>query len=103
MAGNSDRISVTYDENQIVSLLKSYKDIKKQNAVFESNDPELEFLDKCLRYLDDYERDILEKTFIDGVSMRKYALYSGFSRNFIAKQRLKSVALIAKFFNINFN
>ncbi len=100
MVGNRDRIN--YDENYIVDLLKNYKDIKKQNAVFDDDNAELEFLDKCLRFLDDYERDILEKTYIDGVSMRKYALYSGFSRQFIAKQRLKSVELLTKFFNIKF-
>lgn len=101
MADDRDRIN--YDEKYIVDLLKNYKDIKKQVAVFEDSNAELEFLDKCLKFLEDYERDILEKTYIDGVSMRKYALYSGFSRNFIAKQRLKSVGLLAKFFNINFN
>lgn len=78
------------------------RDAKKEESALGVTNERLRFLEHCLNQLDDYERDILIKTFSEGVSMRKYSRYTGFSRSFIAKQRERSAELVAKFFNIKY-
>lgn len=92
-----------FAEEDIKNMLIKYKDLKKEEAVFGKSDGKLEFLEHCLKYLEEYERDIIEKTYVEGLSVRRYSAYSGFSRNFISKQREKSVVLLTKFFNVKFN
>ena len=81
--------------------MRSYRDKKKELAVFGERDERLEFLEKCLTSLDDFERDLMEKTCIDGVSLRGYARVSGFSRETITKERKLILELICHFFNKN--
>ena len=63
---------------------------------------ELAFLKKCLSMLEPHEKDILIRTYTEGVSMRKYSIYSGYSRNFIAKTRKNTVELLVRFFNLKY-
>lgn len=100
MVGNRDRVDYGIDD--VKDVLVSLRDRKKEEAVMGVRDEEAAFLEHCLKHLEDYERDILLKTYSDGVSIRRYSLLTGFSRNFIARQREKSLALLTKFFNIKY-
>lgn len=57
-------------------------------------------MDKCLENIEPYERDILEKTLIENVSVREYSRRSGFSRESVTKERQRVLKMLAKFFNI---
>ena len=98
MVGGRDRI--IYDEQKISELLKSYKERKKIALVCEKKDEEIEFLDKCIKSLEDYEKDLVEKVCIENISVRAYSKNSGFSRDFITKRKKYLLELISKFFNI---
>ena len=57
-------------------------------------------MDRCLENIEPYERDILEKTLIENVSVREYSRRSGFSRESVTKERQRVLKMLAKFFNI---
>lgn len=57
-------------------------------------------MDKCLENIEPYERDILEKTLIENVSVREYSRRSGFSRESVTKERQRVLKMLAKFFNV---
>ena len=83
-------------------MLAGYKERKKELAIFAKRDEKTEFLEKCLANIDDYERDILVKTYMEGVSVRSYSRESGFSRETINKERKRILGMLAKFFNVMF-
>ncbi len=92
-----------YTQERITRLLTECSDREKTAAVFGKTDEETTFLKHCLKFLDPEEKDVIEKIYFDGVSVRKYSRMSGFSRNFINRQRDKSVELLTKFFNVKFS
>ena len=100
MVGGGNRI--TYNEQKILEIMAEYKERKKKSEIFNEADEEIEFLDKCIKTFDLYERDLLEKTCIEKVSIRRYSKISGFSRNYVTKQRNQLLSLIARFFTIMF-
>lgn len=91
-----------YDVSDVENILKNFCDREKEAEIFERKDEEIDFMKRCLRYLDASEKDILEKIYFDKISVRKYSTLSGFSRNFIVKQKNKSIELLTKFFNVKF-
>lgn len=93
---------MTYDIKSVENLLYSARRLRIEETITGRKDVELTFLDRCLDLLEPHERDILKKIYFDGVSMRKYSLYSGFSRNFIAKVRKNTLELLVRFFNLKF-
>lgn len=95
-------ITTRYTAESIEKILRECKEREKEQAVFEKEDKETEFLRRCLSCMEETEREILEKIYIEGVSVRGFSSYSGFSRNFITKQCQKSIALLVKFFNLKF-
>ena len=100
MVGGRDRM--TYDIASMENLLKSARRLKIEETITGKKNEELTFLNRCLDLLEPHEKDIIKRTYEEGVSMRKYSLYSGFSRNFIAKTRKETVALLVRFFNLKF-
>ena len=82
-----------------MELLKGYRDKKKELAVFGERDEQTEFLERCLQNIDEFERDVIEKTCMDGVSIRQYAKISGFSRETVTKERKRIINLLCRFFN----
>ena len=84
-------------------MLRGYKEKKKEEAILGTKNEETAFLDRCLDNIEPYERDILEKTLIENVSLRQYAKMSGFSRDSVTKQRQRVLKMLAKFFNMMAN
>lgn len=68
--------------------------------MFGGKDEELEFLEKCLAALDEYEYDIIEKICIEKTSVRGYSRASGFSRRTICNERDRIIGLLQRFFEI---
>ena len=83
-------------------LLKNAKIMSLEEKITGMPDEKLTFLYRCLELLEPYQKDVITKTYIEGVSMRKFAIYSGFSRNFVAKVRKETVELLARFFTLKF-
>ena len=81
-------------------MLRGYKEKKKEEAIFGVKNSLIGFMDKCLENIEPYERDILEKTLIENVSVREYSRRSGFSRESVTKERQRVLKMLAKFFNI---
>lgn len=81
-------------------MLRGYKERKKEEAIFGIKDEEIAFLDRCLDNIEPYERDIVEKTLIENVSLRQYAKLSGFSRDTVTGQRRRVLGMLARFFNL---
>lgn len=104
MVVNNDRIDeAEYTPQKVADILKECRDRTIAAEVFGREDEEVAFLRHCLKYIDPAERDILERLYFDGVSVRRYSAISGFSRNFIVKQRDRSLELLSRFFNVKFN
>ena len=81
-----------------MELLKDYRNRKKELAIFGERDDETEFLERCLQGIEEFERDVIEKTCMDGVSIRQYAKMSGFSREAVTKERKRVLSLLCRFF-----
>ena len=97
-----DRDRMIYTPERVERILTELTEREKAEGVFGKPDEEARFLRHCLKFLDAGERDIIEKTYLEGVSVRKYSRLSGFSRNFISKQRDRTIELLTKFFNVKF-
>lgn len=80
--------------------MKNYKDKKKEEAIFGYKSEETAFLERCLDNIEPYEKDIVEKTLIENISVRRYSKESGFSRETVTNQRNRVIKLLTKFFNI---
>ena len=93
---------MTYDVSGVEQILLDARKKSIEETLTGRKDEELTFLNRCLDLLEPHERDIIKKTYIEGVSMRKYSVYSGFSRNFIAKTRKQTVDMLVRFFNLKF-
>lgn len=85
---------------KVKNLLIYYKDNETKQKIF-GKDEMHNFLKHCLECLEDYERDLIISIMVDKISIRSYSRRSGFSRSFIAKERDRIIALIAKFFMVN--
>ena len=85
---------------RVKNMLTNYKDKEKQIKIFGLDKEEQNFLTHCLACLDAYERDLVINIMIEKISVRCYSRKSGFSRNFITKERDRIILLIAKFFEI---
>ncbi|NCA92862.1 hypothetical protein EOM82_06410 [bacterium] len=94
---------MNWTEEKITMLLTNYRENKREQKILGYNNEKTAFLEHCLKHLDEYERDLLEKTMLEGVSIRKYSKISGFSRNFIAKQQHLLISQLTKIFNIKFS
>lgn len=85
---------------RVKNMLTNYKDKEKMVKIFGTNIEEQCFLAHCLNCLEVYERDLITNIMIEKISVRCYSRKSGFSRNFITKERDRIILLIAKFFEI---
>ena len=96
--------------DEIELLMNNYGDMKKEIKVlkntggdFEEKEKKLNFLDYCLSLLETYERELIMSICMNSISIRRYSRHSGFSRNFISKEKKRILVLFNKFFNIKFN
>lgn len=80
--------------------MKNYKERKKEEAIFGYKSEETAFIERCLDNIEPYEKDIIEKTLIENVSVRRYAQESGYSRETITNRRNRIIKMLTKFFNI---
>ncbi len=102
MAGGGNRI-VYWTEEKLTKLFANYRENKREQKIFGYNNEKTAFLEHCLKHLDEYERDLLQNTMLEGISIRKYSKITGFSRNFIAKQQRLLITQLTKIFNIKFS
>lgn len=94
---------MNFCEDDITKLLLNYKLYQREQKIIGKPNEKIEFLTHCLNHLEDYEKRLLTNIMIEGVSIRKYAKSSGFSRNFITKHKQLLVAQLTKIFNIKFD
>ncbi|MDD4315954.1 MAG: hypothetical protein PHC84_02210 [Clostridia bacterium] len=95
---------------EIDDMLKNLNERKKEVAVikkvggeFEHLDRKIKFLEYCLTLLETYQKELIFSVCINGISIRKYADYTGLSRNFIAKEKTRVITQFDKYFNIKFH
>jgi len=88
------------DTDCIKNLLTDYKTLKQQEKITGKKCEDLIYMDKCLAVLEDFERDIVKKTYIDGVSMRSYAKRVGLPRTTLMRIREKVVTTLTRFFKL---
>lgn len=93
---------MTYNQEFVKELLVNYKDNQKKVKCLGINDKYLTFLELCLKSLEPYESDLLKTLFIEKISIRQYSRITGFSRDFVAKERDRLIRLIAQFFTLKF-
>lgn len=101
MAGGRNRVIFT--QTDLTELLHNYKVNQREQKIIGGYNETMAFLEHCLTQLEGYERSLLVNIMIEKISIRKYSKISGFSRNFIAKQRQLLVAQLTKIFNIKFS
>ncbi len=95
---------------EIQDLLSNLSQRKKELAViktvggdYEDIERKINFLEYCLDLLETYQRELIFSVCINGISIRKYANFTGMSRNFISKEKMRILEQIDRFFNIKFN
>ncbi len=95
---------------EIEELLTNYKKHKKEIAVIDKvnksrpvTKDKLKFLEYCMSILDNYQKELLFSTYINGISIRRYSDSTGLSRNFISKQRQKTIDELNRFFQIKYS
>lgn len=93
---------MTDNINEVKELLEQFKERKNYVKVFEQKDDKVEFLEHCLACIEEYQKDIIYSIMIDKISVRRYSRLTGFSRNFIAKERDKTLDLLSKFFYVKY-
>ncbi len=97
-------------KTEIEDLLKNLSERKKELAVikkvggdFESMERKIRFLEYCFSLLDTYQKELIFSVCVNGISIRKYSNFTGMSRNFIAKEKMRIITLLDRFFNIKFH
>lgn len=107
---NDSRIVRNMDyRNDITETLKNYRLIKKELTLMKAlgkeckeKESEIAFIEYCMTLLEDYERELVARTFIDGVSVRSFARACGYSRNYVTKEREKILTQLNTFFKIKY-
>ncbi len=100
MAIGRNRVEYTVD--YVTALLEECADRERCVYATGKKDEEIAFLRHGMEYLDVEQRDILEKIFLEKVSLRGYSKVSGFSRHFLKKRIDESILLLVKFFNVKY-
>lgn len=97
-------------KTEIEDLLKNLNERKKELAVikkvggdFERIERKIKFLEYCFSLLETYQKELIFSVCVNGISIRKYANFTGMSRNFIAKEKMRVITLLDRFFNIKFH
>lgn len=97
-------------KTEIEDLLKNLSERKKELAVikkvggdFERMERKIKFLEYCFSLLETYQKELIFSVCVNGISIRKYANFTGMSRNFIAKEKMRIITLLDRFFNIKFH
>lgn len=97
-------------KTEIEDLLKNLSERKKELAVikkvggdFERIERKIKFLEYCFSLLETYQKELIFSVCVNGISIRKYANFTGMSRNFIAKEKNRVITLLDRFFNIKFH
>ena len=98
MVGGNNRI--VSDTERVMYLLENYKQLKRAARLTETENAEITALDKCMSVLETYERDLIQKTVIEGVSIRAYSINSCFSRTFVTKRRKEIIEEVTKYFKL---
>jgi hypothetical protein len=89
--------------SQVKIMLSNYKALEIEQRIFGMQDDEHSFLNHCISCLESYEKDLVVNVLIEKVSIRRYSRKTGFSRNFIAKERDRIISLLGKFFMIKYS
>lgn len=92
-----------FTQNMVLTMLLNHKEHQREEKIMGKGKETTAFLEHCLNQLDDYESNLLKSTTMEKISIRKYAKISGFSRNFVTKQRQALIAQLTKIFNIKFS
>lgn len=94
---------------EIEDLLTNNKEYLNQIAVLKQTGGEyqdlqdkLKFLSFSLSLLDTHQRELVYAIFMKGVSIRRYSLQTGVSRNFIAKEKQRILDKLNQYFMIKY-
>lgn len=93
---------------EIEDLLTNYQKHKREIALTDelgrsNNKDKLKFLDYCISLLEGYQKELLYSLYINGMSIRRYSDNTGFSRNYITKERQNLLCELNKYFQIKYD
>lgn len=89
-----------FDETELRKLMDDYTERKEICRIFGKDDPLLNFFDRCLNNLEYEEKDLIEKTCLQKMSLRQYARETGYARTTVTRERDRILKLLVKFFRL---
>lgn len=98
-----------YNKIDIEELMRNLSERKKELAVImkvggdgRELERKIKFLEFCFSLLETFEKELIFAVCLNGISIRKYSDYTGLSRSYISKEKVRIISLFDRFFKIKY-